>query len=96
MLYRGEGDTDKRSVHRRLDSGQYAAGSSGSGKSHLATAFGHPLIEDGYAVFARPADLHVTAGRLNRALHHPKMAQATYSGYARRHWVSENQQYSTE
>ena len=32
---RGEGDTDKRSAHRRRDIGQYAPGSTGTGKTHL-------------------------------------------------------------
>ena len=34
---RGEGDTDRRSAHRRCDIGQYAPGSAGTGKTHLAT-----------------------------------------------------------
>ena len=33
---RGEGDTDKRSAHRRRDIGQYAPGSTGTGKTGLA------------------------------------------------------------
>src|SRR5271165_827610 len=33
---RGEGDTDKRSAHRRRDIGQYAPGSPGTGKTGLA------------------------------------------------------------
>jgi DNA replication protein DnaC len=44
---RGEGDTDKRSAHRRRDIGQYAPGSPGTGKTHLATALGIQAIEHG-------------------------------------------------
>src|SRR5271166_5079188 len=35
---RGEGDTDKRSAHHLRDIGQYAPGSTGTGKTHLAMA----------------------------------------------------------
>ena len=34
---RGEGDTDKRSAHRRRDIGQYAPGSTGTGKTSLCS-----------------------------------------------------------
>jgi IstB-like ATP binding protein len=44
---RGEGDTDKRSAHRRRDIGQYAPGSTGTGKSHLAIAIARACIRDG-------------------------------------------------
>jgi hypothetical protein len=55
---RGEGDTDKRSAHWRRDIGQYAPGSPGSGKSHIAAALGRTLVENGYRVlFTRTTDL---------------------------------------
>jgi DNA replication protein DnaC len=44
---RGEGDTDKRSALRRGDIGQYAPGSTGTGKSHLAIAIARACIRGG-------------------------------------------------
>jgi hypothetical protein len=44
---RGEGDTGKRSAHRRRDIGQYAPGSTGTGKSHLAIAIARACIRGG-------------------------------------------------
>src|SRR5271157_4636549 len=41
---RGEGDTDKRSAHRRRDSGQYAPGSTGTGKTHLCIGVAASVI----------------------------------------------------
>jgi IstB-like ATP binding protein len=43
----GEGDTDKRSAHRRRDIGHYAPGSTGTGKSHLAIAIARACIRGG-------------------------------------------------
>ena len=43
----GEGDTDKRSALRRRDIGQYAPGSTGTGKSHLAIAIARACIRGG-------------------------------------------------
>src|SRR5271165_3103615 len=41
---RGEGDTDKRSAHRRRDIGQYAPGSTGTGKTHLCIGVASAII----------------------------------------------------
>jgi DNA replication protein DnaC len=43
----GEGDIDRRSAHRRRDIGQYAPGSTGTGKSHLAIAIARSCIRAG-------------------------------------------------
>jgi DNA replication protein DnaC len=42
---RGEGDTYKRSALRHRDIGQYELGSTGTGKSHIATALGVQAVE---------------------------------------------------
>src|SRR3954447_17706567 len=47
---RGEGDSDKRSARRRRDSGQYAPGSSGTGKTHLALGLGLAACQKGLSV----------------------------------------------
>jgi hypothetical protein len=41
---RGEGDTGKRSAHRRRDIGQYAPGSTGTGKTHLCISVAAAVV----------------------------------------------------
>jgi DNA replication protein DnaC len=49
---------DKRSDLHPRDSGQYVPGSTGTGKSHLAAALGHAMVDAGYRVlFTRTTDL---------------------------------------
>ncbi len=60
---RDEGDIDKRSVHRRRDIGQYAPGSPGVGKTHLAIALAGRR-SSGYSVqFSTPCRLSQASPR---------------------------------